>query len=117
MLEGIGHFDHARYGFCIVHLCHGKLEGRDFFAFVAIEPQNYLFFKKHYRAGINTTGFEAYGRELLRGWGEMPHGDIIKHVSRKHKIDFVNGPHATDLAGIPEEVSPFLHHVKVTEAS
>jgi hypothetical protein len=114
MLEGIGHFDHSRYGFCIIHLCQGKTEGRDFYAFIAIEPQNYMFFKTHYRAGVITTGFEAYGRELLRGWGAAPSKDIIEHVSFKHRIDFVNGPHHGIKEAGPDDdedtESPFLEN-------
>lgn len=87
MLEGIGRFDHARYGYCIVPLCQGKIQNKDFYAFVAIEPHNYPYFKKHYRQGI-ASSFDAYGKELLRGWGTMPPEDILDHISRKYNVEF-----------------------------
>ncbi len=49
MIEGICRFESAQCGFCIVSLCQGKLDENDFYAFVAIEPQDYSYFKKHYQ--------------------------------------------------------------------
>jgi hypothetical protein len=121
MLEGIGRFGDSRYGFCIIQLCHGKADNRDFYAFVAIEPQNYPFFKKNYRPGVGTN-FAAYGRELLRGWGLTPPQDIIDHVSRKHNVDFiVTGPNEEEEQedqgdSSTDSASPFLEKVTASGA-
>ncbi len=89
MIEGISRFEGAKHGFCIVSLCQGKLDEKDFYAFVAIEPQNYAYFKKDYQAqkGI-ASSFGAYGKELLRGWGGLPPEDVVHHVSRKYNVEF-----------------------------
>ncbi len=93
MVEGIGRFDGTQYGFCIVSLCQGKLGDRDFYAFVAVEPQNYPYFKKHYQAQKGrASNFGAYGKELLRGWGCKPPEDVVHHVSRKYDVEFDTQP-------------------------
>lgn len=87
MLKGLGCFGYARHGFCIVTLCRGKTNERDFYAFVAIEPQNYGFFKKRYKDG-ESSSFSAYGFELLRGWGAEPPAEVLEHMKLKHGIEF-----------------------------
>ena len=87
MIEGIGRIGQANSRFCVVSLCRGKIEGKDFYAFVAIEPKNYPYFKKYYRHS-QAANFDAYGQELLRGWGFKPPQDIVDHISRKYKIKF-----------------------------
>jgi hypothetical protein len=87
MLEGIGRFAHARHGFCVVSLCQGKQDNDTFFAFVAIEPHNYSYFRKTYAQGI-ATDFSVFGRELLRGPGTLPSQDVIEYVKAKYNIEF-----------------------------
>ena len=87
MFKGLGCFKFAPHGFCIVALCRGKLNDRDFYAFVAIEPQNYAYFKKRYREG-ELSNFNAFGFELFRGWGTTPSEPVIEHVRLKHGIEF-----------------------------
>jgi hypothetical protein len=87
MLEGIGRFDHAEHGFCIVPVCQGLIHNKEFYAFVAVEPQNYPYFKKYYRIGVSSS-FDIYGHELLRGWGRVPPPDIVEFVRRKYNLDF-----------------------------
>jgi len=87
MLEGIGRFAHARHGFCVVSLCQGKQDDSTFFAFVAIEPHNYNYFRKVYEQGV-ATDFSAFGRELLRGPGNVPSQDVIDFVKNKYGIEF-----------------------------
>ena len=87
MLKGLGCFKHVQQGFCVVAVCHGKTDGRDFYAFVAIEPQNYSYFKRRYQAG-ERSDFEAFGFELMRGWGTEPTYEVIDHISRKHSVEF-----------------------------
>ncbi len=87
MLQGIGRFANARHGFCVVSLCQGKEGGSDFFAFIAIEPHNYNYFRKIYEKGV-ATDFSAFGQELLRGPGLAPSQDIIDYVRNKYDIEF-----------------------------
>lgn len=87
MLKGLGCFKFSSNGFSIVQLVHGKDQGRDFHAFVAIEPQNYRFFKKRYVPG-EASSFTAYGFELLRGWGEEPSPNVVDHLLNKHGVEF-----------------------------
>ncbi len=90
MLEGIGRFAHARHGFCIVTLCHGVTGCDSFYAFVAVEPQNYSYFKKTYRKGASGD-FTAFGRVLLRGDGTNPSKEVIAYVRNKYGIEFGTG--------------------------
>lgn len=87
MLEGIGRFAHARHGFCVVSLCQGKESDQDFFAFVAIEPHNYRYFRKNYERGI-APDFTVFGRELLRGTGTSPSLEVIEYIRNKYGIEF-----------------------------
>jgi hypothetical protein len=89
MIKGVGRFDGTRYGYCIVTLCKGKAEEKDFYAFVAIEPQNYPYFQQRYpEIEGRESDFRPYGKELLRGWGTAPPDDIFEHVSNKYSIEF-----------------------------
>jgi hypothetical protein len=87
MLEGIGRFTHTRHGFCVVSLCQGQENNETFFAFVAIEPHNYGYFKKCYEKG-QANDFTAFGRELLRGPGLVPSQEVIDHIRSKYNIEF-----------------------------
>ncbi len=95
MMTGIGRFPETRYGFCIVVLCHGcapdevrhDSQPKDFFSFVAIEPQNYSHFRKRYTRG-EATSFAAFGQELARGWGYMPSDELTDFVARRYSIEF-----------------------------
>jgi hypothetical protein len=87
MLEGIGRFAHARHGFCVVSLLQGKHNNDSFFAFVAIEPHNYKYFRRTYERGLGTD-FSAFGIELLRGDGLIPSEDVIDYVRNKYNIEF-----------------------------
>ena len=95
MLKGLGCFKHARNGLCVVTLCKGRDHERDFYAFVAIEPQNYGYFKKRYRPG-EAQNFSVYGFELMRGWGDAPPQEIIDHIESKHGIEFNVSEHFLD---------------------
>lgn len=115
MLEGIGRFDHASHGFCMVPVCQGVLQNKEFYAFVAVEPQNYPYFKKHYRRG-QSSNFDVYGQELLRGWGPAPPEDILEFMRRKYKIEFSVEPlfiermlavSSVSPAQLSKNVSPF----------
>ena len=85
--EGIIKMDGTRYGYSVVRLCQGTVEGRAFFAFVAVEPQNLEFFRTHYKAGTHTQ-FSPFGSELLRGWGDEPAAHIIEYVKEKFGVHF-----------------------------
>lgn len=88
MLTGLGCFKFATSGFCIVALCQGRDDsGRDFYAFIAIEPQNYRYFKSRYRPG-ESASFNAYGYELVRGWGAEPPQAIREYMLVKHGVEF-----------------------------
>lgn len=87
MLKGLGCFRFASNGFCIVVLCHGKEQGRDFYAFIAIEPHNYRYFQKRYRPGEDST-FTAYGFELARGWGKEPPETMTRYMLERHGVEF-----------------------------
>jgi hypothetical protein len=87
MLKGLGCFKFATNGFCIVTLCHGKENGQDFYAFIAIEPHNYRYFQKRYRAG-EASSFATYGFELVRGWGTEPPANITQYLLEKHGVEF-----------------------------
>lgn len=98
MGEGLARFDGARFGFRIVRLCRGYAEGKDFYAFVAIEPHNLAYFRQHYQDGV-LSDFSVFGVELLRGWGEAPPQAIIDHVQNKYGIEFdVDGAYIESLA-------------------
>ncbi len=87
MLEGIGRFAHTRHGLCVVSLCQGKENNENFFAFIAIEPHNYGYFKKTYQKGM-ANDFTVFGHELLRGPGIFPSDDVIEYVCSKYHIEF-----------------------------
>lgn len=87
MLEGIGRFAHTRHGFCVVSLCQGQENNENFFAFVAIEPHNYNYFRKSYERG-QANDFAVFGRELLRGPGLVPSQEVIDYVRNKYGIEF-----------------------------
>jgi hypothetical protein len=87
MLKGLGCFKFSPSGFCVVTLCHGKENGKDFFAFIAIEPQNYRYFQKRYRAGEAAT-FKPYGFELMRGSGLEPPTAVMDYLRKKHGVEF-----------------------------
>lgn len=87
MLKGLGCFKFATSGFCVVELCHGVEQGRDFYAFIAIEPQNYRYFKSRYRPG-EQSHFSNYGYELVRGWGVEPPQAIKDYMLVKHGVEF-----------------------------
>ena len=87
MLKGLGCFKFSTYGFCVVRLCRGKSNGRDFYAFIAIEPQNYRYFLKRYRDG-ELSSFTPFGFELVRGWGTEPPEAIMEYVRQKHGVEF-----------------------------
>lgn len=87
MLKGLGCFKFSTQGFSIVILCHGQEEGRDFYAFVAIEPHNFRTFKNRYNPGT-ASNFRAYGFELVRGWGTVPPQDVIDQLLEKYGIQF-----------------------------
>lgn len=84
---GIGRFAHARHGFCVISLCQGKINNKNFYAFVAVEPHNFKYFEKKYKKGENKD-FKAFGEELVRGWGTKPSQDILDFVSRKYSVEF-----------------------------
>ena len=93
---GIARDSNARFGFKIIKFCQGvskrdysnpEFSEREFFAFIAIEPQNLGYFNEHYKP-LKTSDFSAFGDELLRGWGTTPHKDILKFLSFKHNIEF-----------------------------
>ncbi len=87
MLTGLGCFKFSPSGFCVVALCHGRDNGRDFYAFIAIEPQNYRYFKNRYRPG-ELSSFNAYGYELVRGWGTEPPQAVREYMLVKHGVEF-----------------------------
>ncbi len=98
--HGLMRCDDTRFGFKIIVFCHGITEDRPFYAFVAVEPQNFEYFENHYIEDCYSDFF-AFGKELLRGWGETPPHDIIQHISFKHGIEFgVDPAYILHLAGI-----------------
>ncbi len=87
MLKGLGCFKFSLCGFSVVALCHGKEDGKDFYAFVAIEPQNYRYFKKRYMPGAMSS-FKAFGYELVRGWGTEPPQAVKDNLLVKYGVEF-----------------------------
>lgn len=85
--QGIVRSENARFGFKIIKFCQGKIDGRAFHAFIAIEPQNLAYFENHYRPGV-MSDFSAYGQELLRGWDETPREMVVDYLKYKHDIEF-----------------------------
>ncbi|MCB1651255.1 MAG: hypothetical protein KDI46_04305 [Alphaproteobacteria bacterium] len=71
----------------IIKLCHGVSEGRDFYAFVAIESQDLPYFNENYCAGAHSR-FEPFGVEILRGWGQTPPEGVIEYLRREYGIEF-----------------------------
>jgi hypothetical protein len=90
MINGLGCFRFSPSGFCVVVLCQGLDQGQEFFAFVAVEPQNYRYFQKRYRAG-ELSSFRMFGRELVRGWGKIPPLAVMDHLTARHGVDFTVG--------------------------
>ncbi len=87
MMKGLGCFKFSLSGFSIVALCQGKENDRDFYSFVAIEPQNYPYFKKRYRPG-EMSNFKSFGYELVRGWGTEPSQAVTNTLLSKYGVEF-----------------------------
>lgn len=85
--QGIMRTENGRFGFKIIKFCQGVLEGKDFYAFIAIEPQNLGYFENKYKPGVSSD-FLPYGEELLRGWGNTPPHIIVDYLAYKHNIEF-----------------------------
>lgn len=94
--NGIARDHNARFGFKIIKFCQGRskpdfmypeFNEREFYAFIAIEPQNLHYFEQHYKP-LHCSDFAAFGEELLRGWGTIPQEDIVKYLAFKHNIEF-----------------------------
>ncbi len=120
MTIGIGRFAHARCGFCVISLCQGKINNKDFYALVAVEPHNFEHFKKKYKKG-ESTNFNAFGEELTRGWGTKPSQDILDFVSRKYGVEFHVQPRFLDrlltLVNNPELANASLFPLKPAKVS
>ena len=98
--HGLMRCEDSRFGFKIVTFCHGLESGKPFYAFVAVEPQNFGYFKNHYIKDCYSD-FSAFGKETLRGWGKTPPDDIIQHIKLKHDVEFgVDPAYVLHLAGI-----------------
>jgi hypothetical protein len=95
--EGIMRMDGTRYGYSVVRLCKGAIEGQKFFAFIAVEPQNLDYFRTHYKAGTHTH-FSPFGTELLRGWGDAPEPHLAKHIEEKFGVCFCNDEFSAEAA-------------------
>ncbi len=94
--NGMARDQNTRFGFKIIKFCQGRSKadfsnpeygGREFYAFVAIEPQNLDYFEEHYRP-LSCSDFSAFGDELLRGWGTIPPEDVVRYLAFKHNIEF-----------------------------
>jgi hypothetical protein len=106
--NGLMRCDNARFGFKIVKFCCGQMRGffddKTFYAFVAIEPQNFEYFEKRYEP-YKFSDFTVFGEELLRGWGEEPPQDILEHLKRKHDIQFgIHPASLLKLVGVPLQI-------------
>ena len=110
--EGIMRMDGTRYGYSVVRLCKGAIEGEKFFAFVAVEPQNLEYFRTHYKAGTHTH-FSPFGTELLRGWGNAPEPHIAKHIEEKFGVCFCNDEFSAEAAAQMVRHDLSLAHVNV----
>ena len=110
--EGIIRMNDTRYGYSVVRLCRGAIEGQKFFAFVAVEPQNLEFFRTHYKAGTHTH-FSPFGSELLRGWGDEPTADLIQHVEEKFGVCFCNDEFSAEAAAQMVRHDLSLAHINV----
>ena len=98
--HGLMRCEDTRFGFKIIVFCHGVVGDKPFYAFVAIDPQNFGYFESHYIENCYSE-FSAFGKEILRGWGKTPPEDIIQHIKFKHGIDFgVDPAYILHLAGI-----------------
>lgn len=103
---GLLRAEKTRHGFCVVRICQGTIEGRHFYAYIAIEPHNYDYFKKHYEA-LRQSDFSLYGKELLRGWGEAPPSSVHALVQQKYDIEFDVDPKFLErLLAITKESPP-----------
>jgi len=103
MLKGLGCFKFSSSGFCVVALCRGKEDGKDFYTYLAIEPHNYRHFVQSEAAktGMNLTN---YGHVLLRGWGAEPNINARNYLSKKYGIEF--GLSENFLASLVESLAP-----------
>ena len=84
---GIMRCEDARFGFKLIKFCHGLTDDKPFYAFVAVEPQNFAYFENHYIEDCYSN-FSVFGQEILRGWGRTPPSDIIDYIKLKHGIEF-----------------------------
>jgi hypothetical protein len=87
MKKGLGCFKFSASGFCVVEVCHGRQNDEDFYTVLAIEPENYRYFKKRYRPG-ESLNLRAFGYELVRGPGKEPAPHIIEKLEKVHGIEF-----------------------------
>jgi hypothetical protein len=110
--EGIMRMDDTRYGYSVVRLCKGAIEGQTFFAFVAVEPHNLDYFRQNYKAGTHTH-FSPFGTELLRGWGGEPEPHIAKHVEEKFGVCFCNDEFSAEAAAQMVRHDLSLAHINV----
>ena len=85
--DGLMRKESSRYGYAIVKLCHGVAQEKNFYAYIAIEPQNLDYFYQHYipRAQAHV---EPFGEELMRGWGEAPDASVAEYFRQKHNVHF-----------------------------
>lgn len=115
--NGLTRAENSRFGFKIIKFCHGRIDDKDFYAFMAIDPKNIGYFENHYKAGAYSD-FSFYGQEILRGWGEAPPEDIVEYLKFKYSIEFGVDPayilHLTQMTlqnnqnGYTDLQSPFL---------
>lgn len=85
--QGIMRTENGRFGFKIIKFCQGVLDGKGFYAFIAIEPHNLGYFENTYKPGLYSD-FRPFGHELLRGWGDTPPHIIVDYLKHKHDIEF-----------------------------
>ena len=86
---------HRCHGFAIVTLCHGQIrvysnnsfKDRDFYAFTAVEPQEFPFLQPRCEVG-SPANFRTEGKELLRGWGAYPPKEVFEFLKTEFNIEF-----------------------------
>ncbi len=84
LFQGITENIPSSIGYSIVVLCQGKLRGHDYYAFVAIDPEKYAYFTKHYRPGLSNLG--QFGKLLMLDKGRVPPLSVIADMRTRHKI-------------------------------
>jgi len=71
----------------IVEICTGKTaDGRDFYAYVAMNLEVYPLFKAAQKEGRNMD-LTKLGEILYTGWGRVPPPEVVRGMQEQYNID------------------------------